>query len=126
MVLPVVFTAPPSRLGTSEGFTTPLAHKRNTNVILTCWAANRCTPPWPPTGRAWCEGLLYAAEHELELALDEELPLPGRARRPHRHPDEGISHRGAARHADPSLPDDANGLLKVNLIVGATNKLHRH
>ena len=67
--------------------------------------------------------LLYAAEHELELAQDEEILSQDVRTIPTATPDEGIAiieaPRGTLIH---HYITDENGLLKkVNLIVGTTN-----
>ena len=67
--------------------------------------------------------MLYAAERMLELATDPEITSPHVRNIPQTRRRPGRGKRGsAARHFDPRLHADEDGILrKVNLIVGTTN-----
>ena len=96
--------SPLARLNVSEGFTTPLAQKEYERYFDVLGGK----PVHATLATHWARliELLYAAEHELELALDEEILSQDVRTIPTATPDEGIGiSRGAARHAHPSLPD---------------------
>jgi F420-non-reducing hydrogenase large subunit len=117
-----VYRATPlSRLNASEGFTTPLAQKEYDRYF----DALGGKPVHATLAAHWARliEILYAAEHELELAQDEEILSQDVRTIPTATPDEGIgiveAPRGTLIH---HYQTDAQGLLKkVNLIVGTTN-----
>jgi F420-non-reducing hydrogenase large subunit len=113
--------SPLARLNVSEGFTTPLAQKEYERFFDVLGGK----PVHATLATHWARliELLYAAEHELELAQDEEILSQDIRTIPTATPDEGIAiieaPRGTLIH---HYITDENGLLKkVNLIVGTTN-----
>jgi F420-non-reducing hydrogenase large subunit len=113
--------SPLARLNVSEGFTTPLAQKEYERYFDVLGGK----PVHATLATHWARliELLYAAEHELELAQDEEILSQDIRTIPTATPDEGIAiieaPRGTLIH---HYITDENGLLKkVNLIVGTTN-----
>jgi len=112
---------PLARLNVSTGFTTPLAQAEYERYFD--FFGGKPVHATLATHWARLIELLYAAEHELELAQDEEILSQDVRTIPSATPDEGVgiveAPRGTLIH---HYQTDARGLLKkVNLIVGTTN-----
>ena len=112
---------PLARLNVSEGFTTPLAQKEYERFFDFLG----CKPVHATLATHWARliEILYAAEHELELAQDEEILSQDIRTIPTATPDEGVAiveaPRGTLIHH--YITDELGLLKKVNLIVGTTN-----
>jgi len=113
--------SPLARLNVSEGFTTPLAQKEYERYFD--FLGGKPVHATLATHWARLIELLYAAEHELELAQDEEILSQNIRTIPTATPDEGIAiveaPRGTLIHH--YITDEKGLLKKVNLIVGTTN-----
>ncbi len=122
-----VYRATPlSRTNAADGMATPLAQAEYERFYetLTGDRSGR-TPVHQTLATHWARvvELVYAAEHTLELARDEEILDPTVRVVPTETPDEGVgcveAPRGTLTH---HYVTDERGVLKaVNLIVGTTN-----
>ncbi len=122
-----VYRATPlGRLNAADGMATPLAQQEYERFFetLTGDRSGR-TPVHQTLATHWARvvELVYAAEHALELARDEEILSDQIRTVPTEKPSEGVGQveapRGTLIH---HYLTDENGLLqKVNLIVGTTN-----
>ena len=117
---------PLSRLNAADGMATPLAQAEYERFYetLTTDASGR-TPVHHTLATHWARvvELVYAAEHTLELALDDEILSPDIRIVPTATPREGVgcveAPRGTLTH---HYKTDERGILThVNLIVGTTN-----
>jgi F420-non-reducing hydrogenase large subunit len=117
-----VYRATPlGRLNVADGMATPLAQKEYERFFD--YLGGKPVHATLATHWARLIELLYAAEHELELAQDTEILSQDVREIPTEIPDEGIAiveaPRGTLIH---HYVTDERGLLKkVNLIVGTTN-----
>jgi len=117
-----VYRATPlGRLNAADGMATPLAQKEYERFFD--YLGGKPVHATLATHWARLIELLYAAEHELELAQDLEILSPDVRKIPTETPDEGVAiveaPRGTLIH---HYVTDERGLLKkVNLIVGTTN-----
>jgi len=113
--------SPLARLNVSEGFTTPLAQKEYERFFD--FLGGKPVHATLATHWARLIEILYAAEHELELAQDPEILSQDIRTIPTATPDEGIAiveaPRGTLIHH--YITDERGLLKKVNLIVGTTN-----
>jgi F420-non-reducing hydrogenase large subunit len=122
-----VYRATPlSRLNASAGMATPLAQQEYERFYETLTGdRSGKTPVHQTLATHWARvvELVYAAEHELELAQDEEILSPDIRVLPTETPHEGIGSveapRGTLTHH--YITDERGILQKVNLIVGTTN-----
>jgi len=112
---------PLSRLNASNGMATPIAQQEYERMYATLGGK----PVHFTLATHWARviELMYAAEHTLELAQDDEI-LSGAIRNiPTATPDEGVgcveAPRGTLYHH--YVTDERGILKKVNLIVGTTN-----
>jgi F420-non-reducing hydrogenase large subunit len=118
--------SPLSRLNASDGMATPLAQAEYERFYetLTTDASGR-TPVQHTLATHWARvvEMVYAAEHTLELARDEEILSPEIRQLPSEGPTVGVGSveapRGTLTHHYTT--DDRGILRSVNLIVGTTN-----
>jgi len=113
--------SPLARLNVSEGMPTPLAQKEYERFFD--FLGGKPVHATLATHWARLIELLYAAEHELELAQDADIISKDVRNIPTATPDEGVAiveaPRGTLIHH--YITDERGLLKKVNLIVGTTN-----
>jgi F420-non-reducing hydrogenase large subunit len=122
-----VYRATPlSRLNAADGMATPQAQAEYERFYDTLTKdASGKTPVHQTLATHWARvvELVYAAEHTLELAQDEEILDPHVRELPSKTPTEGVgcveAPRGTLTHH--YVTDERGILTKVNLIVGTTN-----
>ncbi len=122
-----VYRATPlSRLNAADGMATPLAQAEYERFYETLTGDRSGHKPVHQTlATHWARvvELVYAAEHTLELARDEEILDPCVRVVPTATPDEGVATveapRGTLTHH--YVTDERGVLTSVNLIVGTTN-----
>ena len=117
---------PLSRLNACDGMATPLAQEQYERFYKTLTNdRSGKTPVHQTLATHWARvvEMIYAAEHTLELAEDEEILSSNIRTLPTRIPSEGIGQleapRGTLTHH--YITDEKGILTKVNLIVGTTN-----
>ncbi len=117
----VYHATPLSRLNASDGMATPIAQEEYERMYSILGGK----PVHATLAMHWARliELLYAAEHCLELANDEEITSPDLQAVLDKTPKEGVgiveAQRGTLTHH--YWTDDRGMVEKVNIIVGTTN-----